>query len=76
MKKPNQCPDNTFVENEIFRLIKRQVESENLAAFSSGSTLRYVDRRATAKSIAHYEIYKIIDQLPEHIVELGVFKGE
>ena len=29
-----------------------------------------------AKLIAHYEIYKMIKNLPGNIIELGVFKGE
>lgn len=76
MKKPNPCPDNTFVESTIFELLKKQITSDNPDAFAMGGLLRYVNRRAFAKLICHYELFKIVSNLPGHIVELGVFKGE
>jgi hypothetical protein len=75
-KRPNACPDNQYVEQTFFGLISRQVESGNKDAFAFGGPLRYVNRRALAKLICHYEIFSKIADLPGHIVELGVFKGE
>lgn len=76
MKIPNSCPNSNYVEGRIFDLISRQVEISNADAFSMGATLRYVTRRALAKLIAHLKIYELVKDLPGHIVELGVFKGE
>ncbi|MRS98728.1 macrocin-O-methyltransferase [Ralstonia pickettii] len=75
-KKPAPCPDNNFVEEAIFSLVARQVGDGNRDAFRFGGLLRYVNRRALAKLICHYEIYKQVNDLPGHIVEFGVFKGE
>ena len=60
----------------IYSLIKKQVNKNNPDAFLNGSNLRYTNRRAMAKLLAHYEIYKMVKDLPGHVVELGVFKGE
>lgn len=76
MKTPNPCPDNSYVENKTFELLKNQVDSNNLDAFAMGGLLRYVNRRGIAKLLCHYEIFKQVSHLPGHIVELGVFKGE
>jgi len=37
---------------------------------------RYANRRSFAKLLAHYEVFKLVQTVPGHIVEYGVFKGE
>jgi hypothetical protein len=75
-KTPAACPDNAFVEDALFSLISRHVHDGNQDAFHFGGVLRYVNRRAFAKALCHYEIFRKVAELPGHIVELGVFKGE
>ena len=75
-KKPSPCPDNAFVAEETFRLVSGHVERNNSDAFSQGGLLRFAGRRATAKLLAHYEIFKMVADLPGHIVECGVFRGD
>lgn len=69
-------PDDQVANDLLFRLIQDQVSDNNPDAFLNGANLRYTSRRATAKFLAHYEVYKMVKELPGHIVELGVFKGE
>jgi hypothetical protein len=76
MKKPDPCPDNEFVDSKTFYLLKNQIMDGNRDAFAMGGLLRYVNRRGLAKFICHYELFKMVSNLPGHIVELGVFKGE
>ena len=75
-KTPNAWPDNQYVEQTLFGLISRQVESGNKDAFAFDGLVRYVNRRALAKLTCHYEIFSKISDLPGHIIELGIFKGE
>ena len=35
----------------------------------------YVRRRELPRFLAHYELFKLVQDLPGHIVELGVFRG-
>lgn len=75
MKKPNPCPDSEYVNNKLVELLNSQLRlGDN--PIKDGSILRYVKRMNIAKFLAHYEIYKLVKDLPGHIVELGVFKGE
>ena len=76
MKKNHVWPDDNKANELLFSLIKRQADHDNPDAFLNGSNLRYTSRRAMAKLISHYEIYKLIQDLPGHVIELGVFKGE
>ena len=76
MDKNHVWPDDKTANELLFSLIKEQSDQNNQDAFLNGSNLRYTSRRALAKLITHYEIYKLVQDLPGHIVELGVFKGE
>lgn len=76
MSNNHVWPDDKTANELLFSLIKKQSDHNNQDAFLNGSNLRYTSRRALAKLIAHYEIYKLVQDLPGHIVELGVFKGE
>ena len=76
MQETSLCPNNKFVEDKTFELLSSQVLNKNPDAITGSSLLRYVDRRSIAKLISHYEIYKLVDKLPGHILEFGVFKGE
>jgi len=76
MKTPSPCPDNKYVEKQLFEQIKLQTSIDNADAFTAGAILRYVSRRPLAKLLAHVKVYELIKDLPGHIVELGVFKGE
>lgn len=75
-KNLGKWPDDEKANELLTRLIFNQAKENNRDAFLNGANLRYTSRRATAKFLSHYEIYKIIADLPGHIVELGVFKGE
>lgn len=70
-----KCPDNEYSNSKIFSIIKKHAENDNREAFDNG-ILRYADRRSIAKFIAHYEIYKSVQNVPGNIVELGVFRGD
>ncbi len=75
-KTPNRCPDDAYVEQRLFDLLKGQMERGNRGAVAGGSVFRYANRRSFAKLLAHYEVWKLVQAVPGHIVELGVFKGE
>src|SRR5207247_47818 len=75
-KTPNRCPDDAYVEQRLFELLKRQMDDGNAGAVKAGGVFRYANRRAFAKLLAHYEIFKLVETVPGHILELGVFKGE
>ncbi|MBX3490937.1 TylF/MycF/NovP-related O-methyltransferase [Parvibaculum sp.] len=76
LPKPAPCPDNVYVEDTLFRLLSGHCSSENKDAFSHGGVLRFASRRGIAKLLAHYEIFRMVEDLPGHIVELGVFRGD
>lgn len=75
-KKPPPCPDSAYVTEMSFDLLARHCATGNREAFSHGGVLRFADRRSLAKVIAHYEIFRMVKDIPGHIVELGVFRGD
>jgi hypothetical protein len=52
----------------------RGLTSEHIRDYENGFYW-FSDSRRVGKLLAHYEIYKMIDSRPGHVVECGVFKG-
>lgn len=73
MKPAPTSPDDQFVTNGIYELMKHRFEDVNHLA-NSGTL--YMRRVILGRLFARYEAFKMVVDLPGSIVELGVFKGE
>ncbi len=70
---PAQSPNDELVTEGLYDLIRRRVDDKMHIA-NSGTL--YMRRVILGRMLARYEAFKMVEQLPGSIVELGVFKGE
>src|SRR5690349_21653098 len=74
LKKPNPCPDDAYVKDGLFELIRRRIDDKEHLV--SGAASLYMRRIHWGRMLALYEAYKMVADLPGSVVELGVFKGQ
>lgn len=70
---PSPTPNESYVKERLFELISRRAEDREHLTSALGL---YVRRMHLAKTLALYEAFKMVADLPGSIVELGVYKGE
>lgn len=73
LKTPNPSPDEGYVQQKLFETIQARMNDK---AHLTSSVSLYMRRMHLAKLISHYEIFRMVQDLPGSIAELGVFKGE
>jgi hypothetical protein len=73
VKKPNPCPDDEYVKQGLFELVRGRMDDKD---HLTSSLSLYMRRIHWGRMLSLYEAYKMVADLPGSVVELGVFKGE
>lgn len=72
-KKPPAQPANTYVDDGLRQILTGRV---NDPALYDGTLANYLRRMHVAKILALWEAFRLVQDLPGSVVELGVFKGQ
>jgi hypothetical protein len=73
LKTPPRAPDDAFVNAGLAELIRSRVDD---ADHLVSSLSLYMRRIHLGRMLALYEAYRMVQDIPGSVVELGVFKGE
>ena len=73
LKEPNPCPEDDYVNERLHQLLKSRIDDP---AHAMASLSLYMRRIHIGKLLALYEAFRMVDDMPGSVVELGVFKGE
>lgn len=72
-KRPHRQPDDKYVVEGLNELLMRRTGDLGLL---DGSIANYLRRIHVGKILALWEAFRLVQDMPGHIVELGVFKGQ
>src|SRR5579862_5968993 len=72
-RKPPKQPDDGYVVAGLRELLSARASDP---ALYDGALANYLRRIHIGKILALWEAFKMVQDLPGHIVELGVFKGQ
>ncbi len=73
LKKPAVSPDDAYVTDKLHELMKMRIDDKGHIA--NAGTL-YMRRVILGRLLARYEAFKMVQDLPGSVIDLGVFKGE
>jgi len=72
-KKPPSQPNDAYVVEGLRELLVANADDPGL---QDGSIANFLRRIHVGKFLALWEAFKLVQDMPGHIVELGVFKGQ
>src|SRR5260370_11930238 len=73
MKPPPRAPDDAYVNAVVAEMSKLRVDDGDHVV---SSLSLYMRRIHLGRMLALYEAYRLVEDIPGSVVELGVFKGE